>query len=332
MSEKQRSYYHGIRMAPYDLIKEGLIATLVVLVLVCGLAAWLSSPDEPPLTIQQVALNDPITFLQTALGELNGTDSISTYGPPYNNGSDSVQSLGPISFQKLFGVHIPINTAHDDVIVPLQQLALGDPRVASALQTFQHASPSRQQAWETAFGNALGKASVRGHGVVLPSGSYGPVAPMMTALLNLGRSGLLEPAIDHSGRIYSTDNTRSLLFLQASALPALAEQFHLVGSQWGMMNETGNYPGQAWLWLYTFWYQVQGYNTSPNADILVIATMTLLTLILLLLPWIPGLNRLPRLLRVYRLIWRDYYRETTTTKPPPSGTLPQGTAMPGGGM
>jgi hypothetical protein len=316
MSPKQRAYYQGVRLVPYDLVKEGLIALVAALVLACGLAVWLSSPDEPPLTIQHVAATDPITFLQTALGELNGTDSIATYGPPYNNGNGSVQSIGPISPQTWAGVRIPINTTQDDVLTPLQAVAQGDPRVGAALATFTHATPAQQAAWETAFGNALNQATVRGQGVQLPRGAYGPVAPMLTALLNLGRAGLLEPAIDHSGRIYSTDNTRSLLFLQASALPALAQQAHLVGSQWGMMNETGNYPGQAWLWLYTFWYQVQGYNTSPNADILVLTTMGVLTLILLLLPWIPGLNQLPRLLRVYRLIWRDYYRERALAPPP----------------
>ena len=31
-----------------------------------------------------------------------------------------------------------------------------------------------------------------------------------------------------------------------------------------MMNETGNYPGQAWLWLYTFWYQVPPFSTSTQ--------------------------------------------------------------------
>ena len=31
---------------------------------------------------------------------------------------------------------------------------------------------------------------------------------------------------------------------------------HLQGNTWGMMNETGSYPGQAWLWLYSFWYQI----------------------------------------------------------------------------
>ena len=38
-----------------------------------------------------------------------------------------------------------------------------------------------------------------------------------------------------------------------------------------MINETGNYPGAAWLWFYTFWYQVPAYASSPNADVLVIA-------------------------------------------------------------
>jgi hypothetical protein len=227
-----------------------------------------------------------------------------------------VQSLGPLSFQKLAGVRIPINTARDDVLTPLHSVAEIDPRVASALRTFNHASARQQAAWETAFDHALHKASVRGERVALPSGAYGPVAPMLTALLNLGRAGLLEPAVDRSDRIYSTDNTRSLLFLQASALPALAQKYHLVGTQWGMMNETGNYPGQAWLWLYTFWYQVPAYASSPNVDALVIATMGVLTLVLLVLPWIPGLNQLPRLLGVYRLIWRDYYREAAVTVPP----------------
>jgi hypothetical protein len=27
----------------------------------------------------------------------------------------------------------------------------------------------------------------------------------------------------------------------------------LTGDQWGVMNETGSYPGQPWLWLYQLW-------------------------------------------------------------------------------
>src|SRR5260370_34343826 len=105
-----------------------------------------------------------------------------------------------------------------------------------------------------------------------------------------------------------------------------ADAQHLSGNQWGMMNETGNFPGQAWLWLYTFWYQVKPFSTSTNADILVWAVMALLTLAFILLPFIPGLRSIPRLVPVYRLIWRDHYRAQRATRHgcrrpscPPSG-------------
>ena len=79
-----------------------------------------------------------------------------------------------------------------------------------------------------------------------------------------------------------------------------------------MMNETGNYPGQPWMWLYTFWYQVPPFSDSDNADALVWGLMMVLTLALLLLPFIPGLRALPRVLGVHRLIWRDYHRTHRT--------------------
>jgi hypothetical protein len=74
------------------------------------------------------------------------------------------------------------------------------------------------------------------------------------------------------------------------------------------MNETGNYPGQPWMWLYTFWYQIKPFSTSENADALVYGLMALLTLVFIFVPFIPGLRSLPRVLRVHRLIWRNVPR------------------------
>ena len=50
----------------------------------------------------------------------------------------------------------------------------------------------------------------------------------------------------------------------------LATADNLTGSQWGVMNETGSYPGQPWLWLYQLWYQVPGWRNSANADLIAI--------------------------------------------------------------
>jgi hypothetical protein len=79
-----------------------------------------------------------------------------------------------------------------------------------------------------------------------------------------------------------------------------------------MMNETGSFPGQAWLWLYTFWYQVKPFSTSGNADALVMALMGVLSLGLICVPFLPGVRSIPRWIPVHRLIWRDYYRNAGT--------------------
>jgi hypothetical protein len=63
-----------------------------------------------------------------------------------------------------------------------------------------------------------------------------------------------------------------------------------------MMNETGQYPGQTWLWLYTMWYRSFRSTATPgflglnggNADLRIIIVMTLLTIALALVRSFPG--------------------------------------------
>ena len=135
-------------------------------------------------------------------------------------------------------------------------------------------------------------------------------APSSPASPPWRRSGALDGALLSSRQFYGTDYTKPLLFIaDGTYLANLAQAQHLSGDQWGMMNETGNYPGQAWLWLYTLWYQVPPMNSSSSGDLQVWAIMMLLTLGLALLPFIPGLRSIPRWTRVYRLIWRQHYRD-----------------------
>ncbi|HLW61473.1 MAG TPA: hypothetical protein VKV57_16350 [bacterium] len=314
MRLETEEYYRGIRMVPYDLIKEALVAFGVVLVTVVVLAAAFSSPDVPPLTIRQVAQESPLMFLRVALGDLDGSGDIASYGPPYNGGTGSVQYLGPISLQELAGIHFPINTPQDFVVAPLHEVARYDVRLSRALAVFQAAAPQQQRAWEKAYGGALAMAPVHEQAVSIPKGNYGPVATMMADLLSMGQSGALDGFLLTSSHFYQTDYTKPLLFIQGDPLHAEASAMHLLGTQWGMMNETGSYPGQAWIWLYTFWYQIPPFSTSPNGDAYVWLTIAVLTLALILVPFTPGLNRLPRYLGVYKLIWRNYYRERVTAR------------------
>ena len=84
---------------------------------------------------------------------------------------------------------------------------------------------------------------------------------------------------------FQTDYTKSVLFLaDGTYLEDRAVAQHLGGDQSGMMNETGAYPGQEWLWLYAFWYQIKPFSTSDNADAQVWGVMALLTLGLVFVP------------------------------------------------
>jgi hypothetical protein len=145
----------------------------------------------------------------------------------------------------------------------------------------------------------------------------------MANLLEMARSGALDGSLLSTSRFYQTNFTKALLFLSdGTYLSGLAAKENLLGSQWGMMNETGNYPGQAWLWLYTFWYQIHPFSTSSNADAQIWAIMAILSLGLICVPFIPGLRTLPRHLGVHRLIWRDYYRQAEQQRSSRPGDVP----------
>jgi hypothetical protein len=313
----KQTYYRGVAMVPYDLIKELSVAMVGVLVFVLLLSVVLSSPDVPSVTIQSWAKSDPVDFVTTATGELAGTTGVAGYGPPYNTGNGSVQTLWFLDPQQWAGVHVATNAASDFVVEPLTQSAVGDSALSAALTTYDGAASDQQNKWLTAYTTALGTATVSSDGaVVVASGDYGPVPLLMDRMLTLARSGGLDALLLTSNHFYQTDFSRPLLFLDDGGyLGNLAQAQNLTGSQWGMMNETGRYPGQAWLWLYTMWYQVPPFNSdtgllgvsAANADLAVVAVMLVLSLLLIFVPFIPGLRDLPRWIPIHKLIWRNHY-------------------------
>jgi hypothetical protein len=291
----------------YDLVKEFTVALGVMLLLTIGLAIAFSSPDRKAISLRDWATNAPNDFVVTTVAELDGTSGTATYGAPYIDDPTAGQKLGPVPLQRFGGVREPVDTAHDFVLGPLATVT-GDADLTSALSHFNTAGAEQQQAWATTYADALDKAPDNDPAKV-PDGDYGPVPVLTTKLLDLARSGGLDGQLLSSGGFYQTDYTKPLLFLaDGSYLEDQARAEHLGGDQWGMMNETGRYPGQAWLWLYTFWYQIPPFSSSDNADALVWALMMVLSLALILVPFIPGLRSLPRHLGIHRLIWRDHYR------------------------
>lgn len=296
----------------YDIVKEGSIALGMVLALAVLLTILFSSPDESPSTIKQWSRTDPVDFVTTATTELDGSSGTGGYGPPYNHAS-SGQHILFIYLEKWLGVSHPIDTAQDFVLAPLRSVA-GQPALQTAVSAYQAAPPKQRMAWTTAYETALGKAKANpGGSISVPTGSYGPLPAMMTGLLSFAQEGGLDGALLTSKQFYETDYTKPLMLMaDGGLLSTRAQAEHLLGGQWGMMNETGSYPGQVWLWLYTFWYQIKPFSTSANADILVMAIMGVLSLGLILIPFIPGIRDIPRWIPIYKLIWRDHYRSLGT--------------------
>ncbi len=312
--ETYREWHGAYR--PYDILKEATIALGGVLALVILLTILFSSPDLKPSTIKTWSRGDPVDFVTTASTELDGSSMSGSYGPPYNNGTGSVQHIAFIHLQNWLGISHPINSAQDFVLAPLRSIT-GQPALQQAVSAYEAAPTKTQTMWTSAYENALAKGETTSTDTVsVKPGNYGPLPTMMSSLLTFAQSGGLDGALLTSKQFYQTDYTKPLLFMaDGGVLTNRAQQQHLLGSQWGMMNETGSYPGQVWLWLYTFWYQIKPFSTSPNADILVLAVMGVLTLALILIPFLPGIRDLPRRIPIYKLIWREHYRSA-----PPAGT------------
>ena len=311
----QEEYYRGVRMRPYDLVKELAYALAGFGVLALVLAAVLSSPDVPPVTIAGWAQSDPVDFVTTATSELQGSTISAGYGNPYNTNGDG-QSWGPIAPVKWFGTRIPVDSANSFVLQPLKTASFGNTELGTALSQWDSANGDQQTAWLKAYSDALGKATVTDGKVSVADGQYGPLPVMMNNLLGIAQAGGLDGLLTVSGRFYQTDYTQALLFMgDGGYLSGLAHDANLTGSQWGMMNETGSYPGQTWLWLYTAWYQVFPFTSNDgilglnagNADLGIVILMTALTVALALVPLIPVLRDIPRWVPIHRLIWKEYY-------------------------
>ena len=295
----------------YDILKEGTIAILIVLGMVLILAAVLSSPDDPPVTIATWSKIAPADFMGATASELAGTSETATYGPPYNNADGSVQKVG-VSWQLLAGVHQPINAPQTFVIQPLYVFAANNPGLSSALNKYNAASSEQQLAWNNAYTDALTKVTFTKNGVpIIPNANYGPVSTIVAAELTMARSGALDADLLAQKPFYGSDYTKPLLFIEdGNYFSSKAEAQHLTGEQWGVMNETGSYPGQPWLWLYTLWYQLPGFSASGNIDLIAIYMTAIGTFLLLAIPFIPGLRDIPRYVPIHKLVWKEWNNES----------------------
>ncbi len=304
-TKKDASDWRGPKKR-YDIVKEAFIATLIVFILVMLLAGMLSSPDKPPVTVKSWSQIAPADFMATTATELAGTSESAQYGPPYNNGTRNLQKIG-ISWQLLSGVHQRINSAKVFVLNPLSKIAPENHQLSIALSRYNSANKTIQQQWDRQYLKAISKVSFQGNKPIVPKVNDGPVPILVSSELTLARSGAIDADLLAQRQFYGSNYTKPLLFLEdGNYFTSVAKKDHLYGTEWGMMNETGSYPGQPWLWLYTLWYQVPTFSSSPNVDLIAIFLTGVGTVMLILLPFIPVLRDIPSYVPVHKIIYRSW--------------------------
>ena len=313
----------------YDIIKEGTIATAVVLVLSVALSWLLASPDVPSATVAKLGQDGP--------GRLPGHRGDRTQR------HQRQRHLRAALQQRHRRRAEPAVRAREDHrrhpadqhgtglrdSAPLGKLAPTNPRLATALATYNAATPAQRLAWANAYLKAVAHVKFANGTPVVPAAADGPVPAMLASELTMARSGALDADLLANRSFYGTNFTKPLLFMgDGTYFEDKATSMNLSGDQWGVMNETGSYPGQPWLWLYTLWYYVPGFSASANVDMIAVYLTGLATILLLAVPFIPGLRDIPRWIPVHRLIWRGWEPDPGTVGGGTggAGTVPTGAA------
>lgn len=301
----------------YDLLKEIVVAFVVMGVLALALAVLFGAPQRGAVTFREWAVQDPGGFLATTLAELEGTSDTAQYGPPYTDNPDAAQSLfGFFSPQRIAGVTIPINSAQDLVLDPLGRFVTDGSALADAVDQYRAATPDQRLQWANGYSTALA-ANPSEAATLSPEGA-GPLPTMLQTMLSLAQSGAVDAALldetpSHPG-FFVMDYTRSQLFLaDGDYFANLGDPAGVAGDEWGMAATVGNWPGQIWLIPVSLWYQIPPGSTSGNGDIIVLAIVAVLGIGLALVPYLPGVRDLPKRLGIYRLIWRRHYRTSNRT-------------------
>jgi len=354
---------------PFDLVAEGTIAVIfVALLVILASSLWASpnggltypggpkSPAGQAFSAKYWDTNDPSDLAQTAVQELAGGTTTAGYGPPFNQTTGASQeALGirPAEIAKaIFGLTLPINTANDFVLAPVSQLAApSNPAVAAAVSRYKAAggdlapgapddqvASSQQMTWLNNYAKALSanSAKVTPTSITVKAGNYGPVPVIIAAELAIADNGSLDGYFQGSQQQLSTNTYMGTMFFGDGTLwYTIAQAQGVAGSQWGVMNELWNFPGQVWLWLYAGMYQIPALaSNNPNLDLDVGLLMILLGFLLpLFAPWIPVINRIPRWIPLYKIIYRKYYATVARGQPPaelPSEPVPPAPTPRGG--
>ena len=251
---------------------------LVLICLIFILSIIFPSPLIAPVTIKQVAVEDPSLMAKTLIEEMNYTSDTATY----------FDNINPYTFdtQKVY-IEIPYNQYNQKTNNNLYL-------------TFKNENKKQQdlnlKEAENYFNN---------NGKLTTSINKNPVIPIISSLIIMAKSGLYEASLrGESNTNYNP--TFVLRFLSDTGiLEDKANNLKITTQQYGMLrDEKGQAPGAWWLAPLGLLDNTILKN-DPNQDRDEAEILGTFMLIFIAFPYIPILNQIPDLLGLYKFIWKD---------------------------
>ena len=190
---------HDFPTRPYDLVKEFVIALVVVSCSPVALAAIFSSPDEKAITMRTGRTRPPTTWSPPPPASWPAPPTSATYGPPYNHAAAGQTLLG-MPLQKWGGVRLPVELAAT-WCCSRWRAQHGARPCRGALRTWRGASPSQQHGVGNGVRRRAGQRARTATRPRSPPGDYGPVPVLAAGFLGVARSGGLEGVADLLGQL-----------------------------------------------------------------------------------------------------------------------------------
>ncbi|MGE5041934.1 MAG: cytochrome b N-terminal domain-containing protein [Candidatus Levyibacteriota bacterium] len=253
----------------------------VLMIVIIILAIIFPSPIISPLTIKQIANEDPGLMAKTLISEIDHSSDTATYSDdidPYQFDTKKVYVEEP------YAQYVELKGGTD------------------SLALFNNAQKEKQEKMLKDASDYFEKEGV----ITVKDNPKNPVIPVISALVLMGKNGLYEAAIrNESDTGYNT--TYPLRFLSdTGALEDQATKLTMTTDQYGMLREEKvTIPPGAW-WLAPLGlldHSVLANDDNQDRDGAII--LGSLVLLLMAFPYIPFLNRLPELFHVDRLLWKD---------------------------
>ncbi len=254
------------------LFGRGIAVVIAILVL----ARLFPSPTIAPITIQDIARDDPRLMAGTLIAELEHTSGTATYFDsidPYTYDTASIYVFGPLSQEVVSG-----NQTN-----PLSGFSALD---------------ANAQSQDITDAKSYFKANN-----ALDTKSRNPVIAGTSMLVRMAQSGLYESALRQTNPF---DQTYASRFLSdTGVLDAQAQTLGITTDQYGMLREErGIVPPGAW-WLAPLGvldHTILANDQNQDRDGALILGSCILLLIAF--PYIPVVNRIPEFIGLDRWIWK----------------------------